>query len=96
MPRIDGQIKDMLNDVKDIEANVPQLDPGRFPEAIVFTETITTCIFCGEIYYSPNKHPLIRYKNKSKAAEKWVPSFNVLKQEYETVEVESDKCANCW
>lgn len=96
MPKIDGQVKAMLNDVKDIEANVPQLDQGRFPEAVVFIETITTCSFCGETYHSPNKHPLIRYKSKATAAAKWVPSFNLLKQEVATVEVKSDKCSNCW
>lgn len=96
MPRIAGQIKDMLNDVKDIEANIPQLDQGRFPEAVVFIETITTCSFCGETYRSPNKHPLVRYRNKSTAAEKWIPAFNLLKQEKEIVETTADKCSNCW
>ena len=96
MPKIDGQVKDMLNDVKDIEANVPQLDQERFPEAIIFVETITVCSFCGAIYRSPNKHPLVRYSNKATATAKWIPTFNVLRQEYETVQIESDKCANCW
>lgn len=96
MPRIDGQVKNMLNDVKDIEANVPSLDPGPLLEAVVFIETITTCSFCGEIYHSPNSHPLVRYGNKATATKQWVPSFNLLKQEYETVETTADKCSNCW
>jgi hypothetical protein len=96
MPKIDRLVKDMLNDVKDIEAGIPSLEPERFPEAIVFIETITTCTFCGETYHSPNAHPLVRYKNKATAAKRWVPSFSILKQEKQIVRIEADKCQKCW
>lgn len=96
MPKIDLIVKDILNDVKDIEANIPSLAPGRFPTVIVFIETITTCLSCGEIYRSPNRHPLVRYGNNATMVKKWTSTFSVLKREFQTVQINADKCQNCW
>ncbi len=96
MPKIDGQVKALLSDVRDIEENIPSLDPGRFPEAVIFVETITTSSFCGATFRSPNAHPLVRYNNKSTAVTKWTPSFNILKQEKQEINIRSDKCSKCW
>ncbi len=96
MPRIDGQIKDLLTDVRDIEANVPDLAPGRLPEAVVFVETVVTCLSCGESYPYPSLHPLVRFKNKATAVRKWTSSINILPKEKETVHVQADKCRKCW